>query len=156
MATVRMKRAISPTIPTKHAHRLIDTLLDCSYLDSDFLFSLLYAPKLDDVLDFLGDDHPNVNHLIYAAFERVAKQFLAREVKRSAARFSCTEYTIFTNYLNSHLWFVDTELQRWFEKWQRHSPCHCYFFPWIVRYTHAAKARAIQGDTATIMTTMCG
>lgn len=78
-------------------------------------FSLLCAAKLDDVLDFLGDDRPNVNHPIYAVFERVAKQFLAREVKRSAARFSCTEYTIFTNYLNSHLWFVDTELQRWFE-----------------------------------------
>jgi hypothetical protein len=41
-------------------------------------------------------------------------------VKRRATRFSSTEYTIFTNYLDSHLWFEDAELQRWFEVWKRH------------------------------------
>jgi hypothetical protein len=75
---------------------------------------------LDDVRDFIGEERPNVNHLIYAAFERVAQQFLTREVKRRAARFSTTEYTIFTNYLDSHLWFEDAALQRWFEAWRRH------------------------------------
>lgn len=70
--------------------------------------------------DFIGDSRPNVNHLIYAAFERVAQQFLTREVKRRTTRFSSTEYTIFTNCLDSHLWFEDAQLQRWFEVWQRH------------------------------------
>lgn len=70
--------------------------------------------------DFIGEGRLNVNHLIYAALERVATQFLTREVKRRAARFSSTEYTIFTNYLDSHLSFEDAELQRWFEIWRRH------------------------------------
>lgn len=70
--------------------------------------------------DFIGDRRPNVNHLIYADFVRVATQFLTREVKRRADRFSPTKYTIFTNFLDSHLWFEDAELQRWFEVWRRH------------------------------------
>lgn len=70
--------------------------------------------------DFIGDSRPTVNHLIYAALERVASQFLTRAVKRRAARFSSTEYTIFTNCLDSHLWFEDSELQRWYEVWRLH------------------------------------
>lgn len=65
--------------------------------------------------DVLGNDRPSVNHLIYAAFERVAQQFLTREVKFRVALFSSTKFTIFTNHLDSHLSFEDTELQRWFE-----------------------------------------
>ena len=70
--------------------------------------------------DFLGDGRPDVNHLIYAAFERVATLFLTTVVKRRACRFSSTEHGIFINYLDSHLWFEDAELQRWFDAWQRH------------------------------------
>ena len=75
---------------------------------------------MDDVRDFIGDSQPNVNNLIYAALERVAQQFLTREVKCHVTRFSSIEYTIFTNCLDSHLWFEDTELQRKFEIWRRH------------------------------------
>ena len=35
------------TIPTMHAHRLIDSLLDCGYLDTDFLLSLQDAYDLN-------------------------------------------------------------------------------------------------------------
>lgn len=110
-----------------HAHCLIDSLLDCGHLDTDFLLPLIDAydldtsELLDDLHDFIGDARPNVNHLIYAAFEQVATQFLTREVKRRAARFSSTEYTIFTNCLDSHLWVENAELQRWLELWHRHS-----------------------------------
>jgi hypothetical protein len=59
-----------------------------------------------------------MNDLIYAAFERVAHEFLERIVKRRIRHFTNTEYTIFTNCLDSHLWFEDENLNRWLEVWR--------------------------------------
>lgn len=58
--------------------------------------------------------------MIYVALERVAQMFLTREVKHRARRFASVEYTIFTNYLDSHLWFEDQALNRWFEAWRKY------------------------------------
>ena len=93
--------------------------------------------------DVLGNDRPNVNHLIYAAFERVARQFLTREVKRRAARFSSIKFTIFTNYLDSHPSFEDSELQRLFEIWRRH------YAPGLPRNSQTTKATTTHGIAAT-------
>lgn len=48
MARVWVKRALLPHLPHHaHTHRLIDSLLDCGYLDTDFLLSLLDSYDLD-------------------------------------------------------------------------------------------------------------
>jgi hypothetical protein len=70
------------TIPTMHAHRLIDSLLDCGHLDTDFLLSLIDAydldtsELLDEVSQIIGNSRPNANLVIYVSFEQVAQQFL--------------------------------------------------------------------------------
>lgn len=72
-----------------------------------------------DVDDLCADAPVTVNHLIFAALERVVQDFLVHVVKRRAARFTSTEYTIYTNNLDSGLWFDDAELNRWFEHWRK-------------------------------------
>ena len=44
---------------------------------------------------------PSVNDLIGAAYERVAQDFLRHQVKRRARRFTSTEYTVWTNCMDS-------------------------------------------------------
>jgi hypothetical protein len=73
---------------------------------------------MDDVHEWCGESHITVNDLIYAALDRVARDFLEHIVKSRSRHFACTDYTIFTNYLDSHLWFDDSDLNRWFESWQ--------------------------------------
>jgi hypothetical protein len=51
-----------------------------------------------------------VNDLILAAFESVAHDFLEHTVKGRISRFDTAEYSIFTNCLDSHLWFNDPVL----------------------------------------------
>jgi hypothetical protein len=57
--------------------------------------------------------------LIYCAFERIAAQFLdaVPEAVRLAA--STLEYTIFTNCMDSNVWFDDAGLNEDYEKWRR-------------------------------------
>ena len=60
-----------------------------------------------------------MNDFIGAAYGRVAEDFLEHVVKRRSSRFVTTSYEIFTNCLDSHLWFDDESLNRWYEVWRR-------------------------------------
>lgn len=62
---------------------------------------------------------PRINDLIYAALDRVARQFLD-EIPSRARLHACTlEYGIFTNCMDSHLWFDDERLNELYEEWRR-------------------------------------
>lgn len=87
--------------------RLIAAILSCGYLDSEYLLRLIAAYDLDladlvdDVSEYRGTSRATVNDLIGAAYERVAQEFLTREVKHHAHRFTSTEYTVWTNCRDS-------------------------------------------------------
>jgi hypothetical protein len=89
------------------APTLVSALLSCGYLDAEYLLRLLDEHDLDltdlvaDVAEYRGDSPATVNDLIGAAFERVAQTFLTRVVKRRARRFASTEYTVWTNCIDS-------------------------------------------------------
>lgn len=72
---------------------------------------------MDDV-DCYGEKSLTANLFIYCILDRIAIYFKEFIVKRRATRFTTAEYTIFTNYLDSHIWFDDAELNRWFEAWR--------------------------------------
>ena len=86
---------------------LISALLSCGYLDAEYLlrlttvYGLELADLMDDTAEYLGDRRPSVNDLIGAAYERVAQDFLRHQVKRRARRFTSTEYTVWTNCMDS-------------------------------------------------------
>ena len=105
---------------------LICALLSCGYLDVAYLIKLLEAYDLDvsdlmdDLSEYFGDSRPKINDLIFVALDRVAQEFLSREVKSRRRRFTSDEYSIYTNCMDSHLWFEDADLNRWFEIWRKY------------------------------------
>jgi hypothetical protein len=62
---------------------------------------------------------PQINLLIHAAFERVAARFLAEISSRARLHASTLDYSIFTNCMDSSLWFDDERLQDLYETWRR-------------------------------------
>ena len=62
---------------------------------------------------------PHINDLIYVALDRVARQFLDEIPSRSRLHASTLEYTIFTNCMDSGLWFDDERLNERYEAWRR-------------------------------------
>lgn len=79
--------------------------------DLDFS-EILESLKIDDIAT------PAFNELIYAVFERMTAKFLDSVVKSRRHRFSSLEFTTYTNFLDSHVAFVDADLNRWFEVWR--------------------------------------
>ena len=73
---------------------------------------------LSDVRDFC-QGAPQINDLIYAALDRVARQFLDEIPSRARLHASTLEYTVFTNCMDSHVWFEDERLEERFEEWRR-------------------------------------
>lgn len=62
---------------------------------------------------------PDINTLIYVALERVAGQFLDELPSRVRLNASTLEFTIFTNCMDSHLWFDDERVNAIYEDWRR-------------------------------------
>jgi hypothetical protein len=106
------------------ARTLIAALLGCGTLDADFLLRLIEGQDLciydllDDVADWRRTPQIKANDLIYAALDRVAHDFLDHVVKGRISHFANSEYTLFINCLDSHIWFEDENLNRWFEAWR--------------------------------------
>lgn len=62
---------------------------------------------------------PHINALIYAAFERVAARFLDEIPSRARLHASTLDYSIFTNCMDSSLWFDDERIEELYEAWRR-------------------------------------
>jgi hypothetical protein len=62
--------------------------------------------EIDDLVSDIESRHGNgallsVNDLIYAAYDRIAQDFLTHIVKGRSRRFPSVEYTIFINFIDS-------------------------------------------------------
>jgi hypothetical protein len=62
---------------------------------------------------------PQINDFIYVALTQVAERFVAELPKRVSRKASCLEYNIFTNCMDSHIWFEDEAVNNRFEKWHK-------------------------------------
>ena len=104
---------------------LLSWLLNCGYLDLDFLINLVEEYDLDfDVEDTLDNywytqiSDLNINIFIYDAFEKIKDKFFEEKAEEIEWIYT-KKYTIFTNYMDSHLWFECQELQDLFEEWKK-------------------------------------
>ena len=104
---------------------ILSALLGCGYLDSQYAISLIdtYGYDIHDIIDdvsfYRWDPTPNINDIIGATLERVAQDFLEHAVKSRRTRFATLSYNVWTNCLDSGLWFDDEYLNRWYEAWRK-------------------------------------
>jgi len=60
----------------------------------------------------------NINSFIYIVLEKIKDKFL-EEYKEEIEGIYNRKYTIYTNYMDSHLWFESEDLQTLYENWQK-------------------------------------
>lgn len=113
------------------ARHIISALTSCGVLDADAFIRLYDQYNLDiyalvDDAAWMGEPI-TLNNLLFVSFERIVDDFLNHIVHaKRQNRFRSTSYEIFTNYLDSSVWFNDTNLQRWFEDWCNEQEKHHY------------------------------
>ena len=112
---------------------LLCTLFKCGWMDLRFLKNLLEKYYLD--IDIEWEDviqspyEFNINYIIYITFESIKDKFMS-DMEEELTTICTAEdlsseidYTIYTNYLDSHLWFNNQSIQDLFENWQeRYEP----------------------------------
>ena len=114
----------------KNLNSIISQLLSCGYLDVDFLDNLIWAYDIDldiEELRSIYDEIDNINILIYSTYEQIKDMFFEENKEAIEALWfdigaaeEWEDYTIFTNYLDSHLWFMDEKLDEMYQNWRRH------------------------------------
>ncbi len=110
---------------------LLAQLLECWYLDIDFLMDLCENNLLDIDVDDIRSNYweIDVNILIYESIRMIAEMFIDEYREEISLilelRFDGTLedymsyhdlYEIYTNYMDSHLWFYNEKIQELFEK----------------------------------------
>lgn len=96
-------------------------ILDGWYLDLEYLTNTIeeYKLSVDEIIesveqDFWKEYTTQINYLIYVALTMVAQKFIEENEKLFEDKSK--EFEIFTNYLDSHVYFEDEEVQSEFER----------------------------------------
>lgn len=99
--------------------------MTCWYLDIQFFENLIDEFNLDlDYEEIIKEFwNSNLNTFIYVAYEQVKDMFIeqnADEIKRITELSDPYEvnYTIWTNCLDSSIWFKDQEVETLFQNWR--------------------------------------
>ena len=97
------------------------SILGAWYLDIKFLVDLLEKYNLDfyEVLDsvecnYWEDMKLNINMLIYEVLSNIAYNFISEN--SSLFENESDEFEIYTNYMDSHIYFTSEKAQAKFEK----------------------------------------
>lgn len=104
--------------------RLLCDLLDCWFLDINFLDELLNSYEIElDIEDIKANFWKiDVNTLIYSAFEEIKNQFIQdnkEEIQELWLDIDELDYQIYTNYMDSHLCFNDENIDNIYQKWRK-------------------------------------
>lgn len=113
----------------KNIISLLNQLLNCWYLDVKFLNDLIEKYNLDlDIQNIIMNywytniQDLNINIFIYESFEQIKNQFINEYQERIEElwyNIHNIEYEIYTNYLDSHLWFNNQEIDNLFQEWKK-------------------------------------
>lgn len=104
--------------------KLLCDILECWYLDINFLNDLLDTYQIElDIDDIKANFWKiDVNILIYSAFEQVKNQFIEEnkeEIENLWFDIYELDYEIYTNYMDSHLWFNNNKIDDLYQKWRK-------------------------------------
>lgn len=109
---------------------LLCQILECWFLDINFLIDLCDNNEIDIDLDYIKSNYwdININLMIYETIRQIAEKFV-EEYKDEISlilklQFEWTLedylsyhdlYEVYTNYMDSHLWFSEDKIQDLFE-----------------------------------------
>lgn len=95
-------------------------LLWAWYLDVQFLVNLIEEQELDFdeiyenvQMNFWKEFDCNINYFIYEALSQIANKFINSH--RDLFEDNSDEFEIYTNYIDSHIWFISDIVQQEFE-----------------------------------------
>ena len=104
--------------------RLLCDLLDCWSLDINFLDELLNEYEIDlDIDDIKANFWKiDINTLIYSSLESIKDMFIEdnkEEIQNLLFYVYELDYQIYTNYIDSHLWFDNQKIDDLFQEWRK-------------------------------------
>jgi len=101
----------------------VRSLTGAGYLDVKFLIEIIEAQNLDieDIVEsvemnFWKEYRCDFNYIMYETLATIASNFI-NENQELFEDCKNDEYEIFTNYMDSHIRFVDEDIQRKFEEY---------------------------------------
>ena len=104
--------------------RILCDLLECWSLDINFLDNLLWEYNIELDIDDIKSNFwkIDINILIYETFEIIKNQFIdenQEEIEKLWFDIYNLDYEIYTNYMDSHLWFNDNQIDDLYQKWRK-------------------------------------
>ncbi len=91
------------------------------YLDVKYLVELIEEHNLDvdDIAEniefnFWKEFKADINYFIYEALSQIANKFI--ELNIELFEYESDEFEIYTNYMDSHIWFSSEKVQSEFER----------------------------------------
>ena len=97
-------------------------VMNVGYSDLEFLANTIdeYKLRVEKIVESVEENFwkeyvTQINYLIYIALTMVAQKFI--ESHEELFEDKSDEYTVYTNYLDSHVYFEDEEVQREFERY---------------------------------------
>ena len=108
--------------------RLLTNFLNCGYLDIKFLEDLIDNNNIDIDIEDIRSNYweLNINTIIYEVIRQIAEEFIENhkeEICNILDLWNLDDYIsqnylyeIFTNSIDSHLWFINDQIQELFEK----------------------------------------
>jgi hypothetical protein len=107
---------------------IVSQILDCWFLDVEFLDNLIDEFDVDLDIEEIKKEFwlINLNLLVYKVYDEVKNRFLTdykQEVEEITWNslenvWDFEDYEIFTNYLDSHLWFNNEKIEDLFQLWR--------------------------------------
>ncbi len=107
---------------------IVSQILECWFLDVDFLENLIEEFGIDLDIENIKQEFwkINLNLLVYKVYDEVKNKFLTEYKEEVEAIlweklenvWDFEDYEIFTNYLDSHLWFNNEEIENLFQEWR--------------------------------------
>lgn len=113
----------------ENTNTILSQVLHCWYLDLKFLDELIESYNLDlDIEDILLNywytniQDLNINIFIYESFEQIKNQFIEEnqeKIEKLGFDIYEIEYEIYTNYMDSHIWFNDEKIDNLYQEWRK-------------------------------------